>query len=172
MIPRRYPLNAEKWECGTGSGIKDYSIYVSENGAPFTEWLKHTTNTSDIFSGEDGKTYEFYSVARDQTDNLEDKDAVAEAVTFINIDQDGDGIPDYDDACLNSYLSPTVIIDGCDTGVNNLLDANGCTIIDHIVECAAGASNHGDFVSCVANLTNNLKKEGIITGQEKGKMIL
>jgi hypothetical protein len=31
-----------------------------------------------------------------------------------------------------------------------------------------GASNHGGFVSCVAHLTNDLKKSGVITNQQKG----
>lgn len=66
-----------------GSGIRDYAIYVSEESGPFTEWLSNTSDTSGIFSGEDGKIYEFYSVARDRTGNLEDKDAVAEAITDV-----------------------------------------------------------------------------------------
>jgi hypothetical protein len=83
-------------------------------------------------------------------------------------DSDGDGVPDGSDACPNSNLSPTVVIDGCNTGVPNTLFANGCTISDEIAECAAGASNHGQFVSCVAKLTTQLKKQGTITGNQKG----
>ena len=33
---------------------------------------------------------------------------------------------------------------------------------------AAGAKNHGAFVSGVAHLLNSLKKAGIITGKDKG----
>ena len=83
-------------------------------------------------------------------------------------DQDGDGIPDGEDACPNSNLSSTVVIDGCDSGVTNHLLEGGCTISDLIAECAAGANNHGQFVSCVSHLTNGLKKDGVITGMEKG----
>ena len=155
--------------------IDYYSIFVSVDGEGFKPYLERTQETSATFSGEDGRTYEFLCVAVDTAGNIEVQDAVSEAVTFINIDQDGDGILDDDDMCPNSDLSPIVVIGGCDTGVNNLfvnnlLDVNGCTIADQIDECAEGASNHGDFVSCVANLTNNLKKAGIITGQEKGKI--
>ena len=32
------------------------------------------------------------------------------------------------------------------------------------------AKNHGQFVSCVAKLTNSLKKQGLITGAEKGEI--
>ena len=89
----------------------------------------------------------------------------------LNIsDTDGDGVPDSQDLCPNSDLNPTVVIDGCDSGVANQLDADGCTLADLIQEIAAGAANHGQFVSGVAQLANDLKKAGIITGQEKGAL--
>jgi hypothetical protein len=83
-------------------------------------------------------------------------------------DSDGDGVPDDTDECPNSDLSPTVVIDGCDSGVPNTLFADGCTISDLIAHCAAGANNHGQFVSCVAQLTTALRQQGVITGKQKG----
>jgi hypothetical protein len=85
-------------------------------------------------------------------------------------DADLDGIPDTQDQCLGSDLSPTVVIDGCDSGVPNTFFTTGCTISDLINQCAAGARNHGGFVSCVAHLTNDLKKAGIISGSQKGSI--
>lgn len=43
-----------------------------------------------------------------------------------------------------------------------------CTMSDLIAECADAANNHGEFVSCVSHLTNDWKKEGLISGKEKG----
>jgi uncharacterized membrane protein len=83
-------------------------------------------------------------------------------------DSDDDGISDANDACPNSDLSPTVVVDGCDSGVDNALDGDGCTISDLIAEVAAGASNHGGFVSGVAHLLNDLKKAGVISGRDQG----
>jgi hypothetical protein len=83
-------------------------------------------------------------------------------------DNDGDGIADNEDECPNSDLSATVVIDGCDSGVPNPLFPTGCTISDLIAACSEGASNHGQFVSCVSHMTNDLKKAGTITGQQKG----
>lgn len=60
------------------------------------------------------------------------------------------------------------MIDGCDSGVPNTLLPGGCTIADQVAECAAGAANHGAFVSCVAALTNQLKEDGLISGAQKG----
>jgi hypothetical protein len=75
---------------------------------------------------------------------------------------------DGPDQCLNSILSPTVVIGGEDTGVPNTFFTNGCTIRDLVDKCEAGARNHGAFGSCVAHLTNSLKDAGFISGQQKG----
>jgi hypothetical protein len=60
-----------------------------------------------------------------------------------------------------------LIIDGCDTGVPNLDGTCGNSFSELIAACAANASNHGAFVSCVAHLTNTWKKAGLITGAQK-----
>jgi hypothetical protein len=83
-------------------------------------------------------------------------------------DADLDGVPDDVDCEPHSDLSPTVVVDGCESGVPNTFFTNGCTISDLISHCAAGARNHGGFVSCVAHLGNDLKSAGIITGSQKG----
>ncbi|MFB0521791.1 MAG: hypothetical protein ACETWD_10255 [Desulfatiglandales bacterium] len=65
---------------------------------------------------------------------------------------------------------PTILIDGCGTGVPDR-DYNGSSISELIEGCANGARNHGDhgaYVNGVARLTNELKKEGVISGEEKG----
>jgi len=73
-----------QWTGGDqGSGISDYSIFVSENGGPFTPFVSDTTDTSATFTGQTGKTYAFYSVARDGVGNVESKAPVAEASTRV-----------------------------------------------------------------------------------------
>ena len=84
------------------------------------------------------------------------------------VDSDGDGVPDPDDACPNSDLAETVVIDGCDSGVENHLFDDGCTMADRIAECATDAGNHGSFVSCVAQLTHDWVDEDVITPRDKG----
>ncbi len=64
----------------------------------------------------------------------------------------------------------SVEIDGCDSGVPNLPLPGGGTILTQIEDCAAGAGNHGQFVSCVSHAMNDLKKAGIITGAQKGAL--
>jgi len=83
-------------------------------------------------------------------------------------DSDGDGVPDAEDGCPDSDLSPTVAIAGCNSGVSNIVSPSGCTISDLAAECTEDAGNHGGFVSCIAHLTNDLRNAGIITGRQKG----
>jgi hypothetical protein len=75
---------------------------------------------------------------------------------------------DGPDQCLNSILSPTVVIGGEDTGVPNTFFTNGCTIRDLVDKCEAGARSHGAFGSCVAHLTNSLKDADLFPVEQKG----
>jgi hypothetical protein len=71
-----------KWAASdVGSGIRDYTIYSSENGGPFRIWLNETTQTSATFTGNAGSTYAFYSVARDRVGNVEAAPLAADATT-------------------------------------------------------------------------------------------
>jgi hypothetical protein len=86
-------------------------------------------------------------------------------------DSDGDGCTDDVDPHPNSNTNPTVVIDGCNSNVPNLFVTQCSTMNDLIGDCAANATNHGQFVSCVAALTNAWKDAGLITGQQKGKIM-
>ncbi len=55
----------------TGSGVGSYTIFMSENGEPFREWLSNTRDTTVYFNGTKGNWYRFYSIARDNAGNLE-----------------------------------------------------------------------------------------------------
>jgi hypothetical protein len=81
---------------------------------------------------------------------------------------DADGVPDGVDQCIGSSRDVNVTIDGCNSGVPNTTFTTGCRISDQINDCAVGAGNHGGFVSCVSHLTNDLKKNGVISGAQKG----
>lgn len=83
-------------------------------------------------------------------------------------DKDLDGVADGGDCEASSNLSPTIVIGGENTGVANFLFSTGCTVSDLIAHIADDAKNHGQFVSGVSHLTNDLKQQGLITGAEKG----
>jgi len=73
--------------------------------------------------------------------------------------------------CVTPDSAPVVVIDGCDTGIVNQVLDNGCSLNDEIAFCASQAENHGGFVGCVADLADDLKKAGLITGREQGSMV-
>jgi hypothetical protein len=62
---------------------------------------------------------------------------------------------------------PTIIIDGCDSGVKNGVLGNGLQMSDFIYRCAANAKYHWRYVLCVAGLTNSWKKAGLINDKER-----
>jgi uncharacterized repeat protein (TIGR01451 family) len=65
----------------TGSGILDYSMFVSENARPYTLWLASTNYTSANFTGKPNTSYSFYSIARDGTGNTESPPVTPDAET-------------------------------------------------------------------------------------------
>ena len=81
--------------------------------------------------------------------------------------QDKDGDSNSVEFTITVQSRGNIFIDNCDTGVEDRY-YNGQWISEMIEACAAGAADHGAFVSCVADLTNDLKKAGIISGAEKG----
>lgn len=96
-----------------------------------------------------------------------DGDGIGDA---CDADDDNDGVPDDDDAYPHGSLDSVVEIDGCGTGVANHVFADGGSFNDLIGACAAGAANHGAFVSCVTQLANGWKHAGLISGAKKGRI--
>jgi hypothetical protein len=62
----------------TGSGIRSYTIYVSENEQSYYPWLVNTTETGATFEGQANSVYKFYTVATDNVGNAESKNETDE----------------------------------------------------------------------------------------------
>ncbi|MCZ6701887.1 MAG: right-handed parallel beta-helix repeat-containing protein [Ignavibacteria bacterium] len=54
-----------------GSQIRNYSIYVAEDGGAYNPWLNQVSDTMDIYPGEGNHNYWYYSISRDSVGNLE-----------------------------------------------------------------------------------------------------
>ena len=67
------------------SGIGDYSVYVSDNGGPYSAWQSHVTTTSATYTGTGGHSYAFYSIARDQVGNVEAAPQSPDAATTVTV---------------------------------------------------------------------------------------
>jgi RHS repeat-associated protein len=67
-----------------GSGIASYDVFVSDNGGPFTAFQTATMQTSASFTGVNGHTYGFYSVAVDNVGNRQPTPSAAQATTTVD----------------------------------------------------------------------------------------
>jgi uncharacterized repeat protein (TIGR01451 family) len=67
-----------------GCGVRDYTVYSSDNGGPWTVWLSHTTLTQAMFVGQSGHTYAFVCSARDNVFNQESMHAQADTKTTVS----------------------------------------------------------------------------------------
>jgi len=86
-------------------------------------------------------------------------------------DSDFDGVPDVDDDCIPSVLGGQVDVGSGPTSIaNNGVNDHGCSIQDLVNECREHASNHGEYVSCIAELSNDLRKSGAITNKQSAEM--
>ncbi len=66
-----------------GSGIASYTVFVSDDGAPFTAWMTNTTRTTVTFHGAYGHHYGFYSIATDNAGAVQPTPAAAHATTTV-----------------------------------------------------------------------------------------
>lgn len=73
----------------------------------------------------------------------------------------------FDD--LNVTL-PAVVIQACDTGVQDRMGSATLSVQQLISEYAAAATSHDEFMANVAALTNDLKKADVITNEEKSSI--
>jgi len=68
-----------------GSGIAYYDVYVRDNTEDYILWLDNTADTSAIYHGENGHTYAFYSVARDNVGHEEAAPLTSDTQTLVSI---------------------------------------------------------------------------------------
>ena len=78
-----HPISWAGTDDSNGSGVKDYTIYVSDNGAPYAPWLTNTIDTSAVFTGQYGHTYNFYCRSRDNVGNIEQPPLAPQYTTQI-----------------------------------------------------------------------------------------
>jgi len=72
------------WSGSDAGGLANFDVYVSENGAPFTLWKSDVSGTGALFVGEVGKSYGFYTRARDFAGNVEAAPPSPDASTTVS----------------------------------------------------------------------------------------
>ncbi len=119
-------------------------------------------------------TYTLYAVDKNAGPDAEPLVSVEITVLVgeggIECDTDGDGVVDADDHCPESDLRPFVDVGGGPTSVPNLVDADGCSIQDLVFDAEDNAKNHGQYVSAIAQLANDLRKSGVISNKQSSEL--
>ncbi|NJN12549.1 MAG: hypothetical protein HC815_33155 [Richelia sp. RM1_1_1] len=100
-----------------GSGIVSYDVYVSVDGGKFELWLDDTSETSAVYTGEVGKTYSFYSVAKDGVGYTEEVAVTADTTAKVN-----------DAPTLNQEISNQTVTE--DSAFNFIIPANTFNDVD------------------------------------------
>ncbi|MEI6786041.1 MAG: hypothetical protein WCQ21_34580, partial [Verrucomicrobiota bacterium] len=70
-----------------GTGIQNYDIYMSDNDGAYVPLLLATTANSTTFNGAPGHLYGFYSLARDNGNNVEATPLAAKTSTYVSANQ-------------------------------------------------------------------------------------
>ncbi len=78
--PAQIPVS---WSGTDDTGIVSYDIYVSEDGGPFNAWLTATPLAGSVYPGVVGRSYAFFSRARDLAGNVEAQPASPDASTTV-----------------------------------------------------------------------------------------
>ncbi|MEM1331565.1 MAG: CARDB domain-containing protein [Planctomycetota bacterium] len=117
-----------RWE-GTdsdpGSGLASVTVYVSQDGGPFIEWLTSEAVSSGVFTGTPGSTYAFAAVASDLAGNRERFPLLAETTVFLDPGPPAT-VADAYDATEDTPLVVGVgdgVLANDDEGVNSELEA-------------------------------------------------
>lgn len=88
--PLEYEVRWEGADDSLGSGLRNLTVYVSEDGGPYATWLANTVGASATFTAEPGRIYRFYSIARDSVGNTESQpdsfDVMLSLVTSVDAD--------------------------------------------------------------------------------------
>ena len=114
-----------------GSGLTDFTVFVSTDDGPFEIWLDETLLTEAPYVGEEGTRYAFYSIARDNAGNVEQAPSEPQALTvtpgsvgnigdFVWLDVDADGIQDAGEEGVAAVTVRLYLDDGTESG--SLLD--------------------------------------------------
>jgi hypothetical protein len=88
-----------------------------------------------------------------------------------SLDSDHDGVGNNADPYDNSNTGPSLVVGACVPGVANWRVSGGVWANDLIANAFTSASNHGAFVSNVADIATGWMNAGQITGKQHGQIV-
>jgi uncharacterized membrane protein len=139
------------------------AVLIDQYGLDLTGWT--LTKAQDISS--DGKTIVGWGTNPAGV-------TAAWIATLPSADSDGDAVLDVCDACGQSITGTTLQLGGCETGIANASDPDGCTLADRLsATCPAPVDKiaHGAFVSCVSHLVSDWRQHGRISAADGDRLV-
>lgn len=149
----------------TGSGIGDYTVFVSENGGPFSPFVSDTTETSAMFTGQTGKTYAFYSVARDLVGNVEAPPSGPDTQTIVGgLDQCPNDPSKTAPGLCRCGTPESVVGQSCTTGQPGVCNAGTKVCAGGAVSCQQNQQSSAEVCDGQDNNCNGTVDEGFNVG--------
>jgi len=137
----------------------EFVKYVYDN----KEGLQVNFNSDWCMAGLEFGTEIWYGEGEFRVDNYQ--------VAVSEGDLDNDGIATKVDQCASTPQTETVYFGTCNSGVADVVQADGCSISDELSACDINtAKNRGQYRSCISGVSNQLKKSGLLSGRDKGKI--
>jgi len=138
-----------------GSGIKDYTIFMSDNGGPFQSTLNHVKTSPATLNGVPGHTYRFYSVARDNIGNTESAPAAPDSTLTIPIPSTMTLVSP--NGGENSLQGSNRTVQWTYTGSPGplvMIELLNGTAVDKVISSGTPIGS-GGFGSCIWNISSN-----------------
>ncbi|RUO74615.1 hypothetical protein CWI80_04545 [Pseudidiomarina sediminum] len=167
----------EPWSYGPTSDVEENLV---ANGPERSVYQLNAEGYPEFVLGENVQVVEFINAQHDLTD-IGDPYAEPDESLYVDFiftgyttriqalinDADDDGIADEVDQCDASLLDETVSFDGVDSGVTNVVDANGCSVMDHYAACEAeqqgsGFLGYSGASYCEQQVAYQLYRDGLI----------
>jgi hypothetical protein len=144
-----------------GSGIQDFTVFVSDNGGPFAPFQTNTTATSAIFAGQVGHTYGFYSIARDLVGNVEAAKSAADTTTQVVL------VTDSTPPTTSALVTPAPNAPGWNKSNVSLslssVDDPGGTGVKQITYSSSGAQSIASTTLAGPSTSISISTDGITT---------
>ncbi len=162
--PNNFTVSWTGSDVNGGSGLQSYDIWFSANNGAYQPFLSGTTETSATFEGQPNTTYKFYSIARDNSGNVESAPTTHDAIT-VTSDGTNNPVPTLSSINPNSATAGgsafTLTVNGTNFINSSVVNWNGqprpTTLISptklNVVIVAADIANAGTANITVVNPT-------------------